>query len=322
MNPTSGATIRADLNFLVEEAFGAESMLIGSRVMPPMGVDAKSGTYPKLQIAKGALLESVATERNTDGSYNEIRRQWTTDTYDCTDRGLEERVDDAAARDVARFFNAESVASRLTLRNVMQAHEVRVATAIMNATNFGAGTNSDVAYTVANKATISFVDDVLSAIRRVKANGARANSIVMSEAVFHRISTATLVKEFVRGSIQGNISLPINAANLAAAFAPYGISQVLIGDSVQNTAAKGQDKSTSGIWGNTYVWVGAVNAGATDPRMGGAGFTLVWNAEGGLFVTESYRDEKRRSSMVRVRQNTAEKITDATSGTLITTQYA
>lgn len=322
MNPTSGATIRADLNFLVEEAFAAEQFLIGARVMPPMGVDAKSGTYPKLAIAAGGLLESVSTERSADGSYNEIRRQWTTDTYDCVDRGLEERVDDAAARDVARFFNAESVASRLTLRNVMQAHEVRVAAAIMSTANFGSATNSDVAYTVANKATISFVDDVLSAIRRVKANATRPNTIVMSEAVFHRISTATLVKEFVRGSIAGNITTPINAANLAAAFAPYGISQVLIGDSVQNTAAKGQAKSTSGIWGNTYVWVGAVNAGANDPRMGGAGFTLVWNAEGGLFVTESYRDDKRRSNIVRVRQNTAEKITDATAGTLIATQYA
>jgi len=322
MNPTSGATIRADLNFLVEEAFSAESFLIGARVMPPMGVDAKAGTYPKLTIAGAGLLESVATDRQADGSYNEIRRQWTTDTYDCVDRGLEERVDDAAAKDVARFFNAESVASRLTLRNVMQAHEVRVAAAIMNATTFGAGTNSDVAYTVANKATISFVDDVLSAIRRVKANGTRPNAIVLSEAVFHRISTATLVQNFVRGSINGNISTPINAANLAAAFAPYGISQVLIGDSVQNTANKGAAKSVSGIWGNTYVWVGAVAAGATDPRMGGAGFTLVWNAEGGLFVTESYRDEKRRSNMVRVRQNTAEKVTDSTAGTLITTQYA
>jgi hypothetical protein len=39
-------------------------------------------------------------------------------------------------------------------------------------------------------------------------------------------------------------------------------------------------------------------------------------------VTETYRNETRRSNIVRVRQNTTEKIVDATQGTLITTQYS
>jgi hypothetical protein len=58
------------------------------------------------------------------------------------------------------------------------------------------------------------------------------------------------------------------------------------------------------------------------PQDGGAGFTLVWNAEGGIFVSETYRDEKRRSNMVRVRQNTTEKVINANAGTLITTQWS
>lgn len=320
MNPTSGATIRADLNYFVQEAYSAQPFLIGTRVMPPLPVDAKSGTYPKLTIAGAGTLEAVATERNADGSYNEIRRQWTSDNYDCKDRGLEERVDDAAAKDLARFFNAETVAAQLTLDNVLLRHEQRVAAAIMSETSFGSATNSEVAYTTANKATNSFVDDVLAAIRRTKV--ARPNTIVMSEAVFHRISTATLVKEFVRGTLKGNAEMPINAANIAAAFAPYGIEKVEIGDVQYNTAAKGQTKSVSAVWGNTYVWVGRVNPNARDPRQGGAGFTFYWNAEGGLWVTESYYDNKRRSNIVRVRQNTDEKIVNATAGTLIATQYA
>ena len=55
---------------------------------------------------------------------------------------------------------------------------------------------------------------------------------------------------------------------------------------------------------------------------GGAGFTLYWNQDGGLYTSETYRNEGRRSNMVRVRQNTAEKVVDATAGTLITTQYS
>lgn len=322
MTPSSGATIRADLNLLVEEAFAAEEFFIGARAMPPLPVDAKSGTYPKLRIGKGELLKAAATEREPGGSYNRLRRVWETDTYDCVDRGLESAVDDVDVKDLSRFFNLEGVEAQLTLRNVMLAHEVRVAAALMNAATFGAGTNSVVAYTTANLATISFVTDVLAAIRRVKANGVRPNTIVMSEAVFHRISTATLVTSFVRGANDSNITRPMNAANIAAAFRDYGITQVLIGDQIQDTAAKGQAAVTSAIWGNALVWVGAVNATALSAKDRGAGFTFFWNQEGGLWVSESYRDEKVRSSIVRVRQNTTEKVVDATAGTLITTQFA
>jgi hypothetical protein len=320
ISPTSGATIRADLNLKVEEAQAADDFFIGLRALPPLGVDAKSGTYPKLQIAAAELLTASATERSTDGSYGEVTRQWTTDTYDCVDRGLEERVDDAAARDLGRFFNLEATAAKLVLRQMMLAHEVRAAAALVNATTFGAGTNSAVAYTEANIATISFVADVLAAIERVRNNGTNPDTIVLSSTVYNRIRRATPVTSFVSGSLGKGSEVTANT--LAQAFADEGIRQCLVGKARYNSAKKGQAHSAANVWGNTYVWVGKSNAGAMDAKEGGAGFTFHWNAEGGLFVTETYREEKRRGTIVRVRQNTTEKIVDSTAGTLITTQYS
>lgn len=318
--PSSGATIRADLNLKVEEAQMADDFFIGTRAMPPLGVDAKAGTYPKLQIAAGELLTNSATERSTDGSYGEVTRQWTTDNYDCVDRGLEERVDDAQAKDVARFFNLESTAARLVLRQMQLAHEIRVAGALINAGTFGAGTNSGVAYTEANIATISFIADVLAAIERVRNNGTNPDTIVLSSTVYNRIRRATLVQNFVTGSIGKGAE--VTGGTLAQAFADEGIRQVLVGKARYNSAKKGQAHSAANVWGNTYIWVGKANQNALDAKDGGAGFTFYWNAEGGLFVTETYREEKRRGTIVRVRQNTTEKVVDATAGTLITTQYA
>lgn len=318
--PSSGATIRADLNLKVEEAQMADDFFIGLRAMPPLSVDAKSGTYPKLQIAAGELLTSGATERSTDGSYGEVTRQWTNDTYDCVDRGLEERVDDAQARDVARFFNLEATAARLVLRQMMLAHEIRVAAALVNATTFGAGTNSAVAYTEANIATISFVADVLAAIERVRNNGTNPDTILLSSTVYNRIRRATPTLTFVQGSLGKGSQ--VTGSTLAQAFADEGIKQVLVGKARYNSAKKGQSHSAANVWGNTYVWVGKANNAALDAKEGGAGFTFYWNAEGGLFVTETYREEKRRGNIVRVRQNTTEKVVDATAGTLITTQYS
>jgi hypothetical protein len=322
MYPTSGAAIRADLNIKVEEAAQADKFFIADLVMPPLPVDAKSGTYPKLQVAAAELLSAGSTVRSTDGSYGEVTRQYTSDTYDCIDRGLESRVDDAQQKDLARFFNLEVAEARWTMRNVKLDRELRVKTAIFNTGTFTDATDSTVAYTEANIATINAPADILAAIERVEDKGELANTMVIPESVFNRLKRSTLLQSFIRGTLTGELQTPINSASLAKAFADHGIEQCLIGRSRYNSAKKGQAASITKVWPVTYIWVGHVNPAATTPEDGGAGFTLVWNAEGGLYVTETYRDDKRRSNMVRVRQHTTEKITNANAGTLITTQYS
>jgi hypothetical protein len=322
MYPSSGATLRADINAKIEEAAAADRFFIGHLAMPELGVEAKSGQYPKIKIAAAELLTPGSTVRTRGGSYGEISRNWTSDSYDCIDRGLEEPVDDTDQKDLARFFNLEVSSARWVLRNMRLDHETRTAAEIMSANNFGAGTNSIVAYTEALLTTINFPGDVLAAIDRVEDNAQAANTIIMSKAVFSRVARSTLLGNWVRGQLKGNVEMPVNAENIAASFRDYGIERVLIGRARYNSAKKGQAYSAAQVWGTTYVWVGYVNPAATMPTDGGAGFTFVWNAEGGLWVSETYRNENRRSNMVRVRQNTTEKVTDGTAGTLITTQWA
>ena len=76
------------------------------------------------------------------------------------------------------------------------------------------------------------------------------------------------------------------------------------------------------IWKPTHIWLGCVKSGDFD--QGGMGRTLVWQADvpGGLFATETYRDEKRRSDMARVRTNSIEKVVNENAGQLIKTNYA
>lgn len=322
MYPNAGATIRSDINLVVEQAYRADELLIGSQVMPPMPVAEKSGTFLKIEIAGGALMDAVATERARSGSYGRITRKWTTDNYDCADRGLEEAVDDTDVKDLRRFFNAEATAAKLTMRNVKLAHEVRVAAAIFNTGNFGAATNSTVAYTDANLATIDAPADILAAIERVTDNGQAPDTIVIPGQVFNRLKLSAKLQAWVRGSLHSERDSPITAQAIADSFRDHGIKRVLLGRGKHNTGKKGAAASISQIWPNTHMWVGVTNANAIDTRDGGAGFTMYWNAEGGLFVSETYRSEQHRSNMVRVRQNTTEKVVDGTAGTLIATQYA
>ena len=320
MYNTTGATIRGDLNIKVEEAAASDKWYIGQNVMPMYGVDAVSGIYPKLTRSATELLNAGSTVRSESGSYGETKRAWTSDTYDCVDRGLEEAVDDAKKKDIGRFFDLEVATAKWVLRSMMLDYETRVQAAIMNTTNFGSATNSAVAYTEANIATINFVKDVLDAIERVNDNGAQANTIVLSSTVLNRIKRSTLLQNFVRGSRPSDATININAESIQQAFADNGVEKVLIGRSRYNGAKKGQSCSATSVWGTSYVWVGECKGGSADD--GGAGRTFVWNAEGGLFVTETYRNENRRSNMVRVRQNTIEKVVDGSAGTLIACQWS
>jgi hypothetical protein len=313
---TPTAVFRHDLNTRVTEAADRQDMLIGLKVLPAFSQPNRVGQYPKFTIAASKLLDAIATERGPTGEYGEVTRRFDLDTFNCVDRGLEERVDDTFKADFARYFDAEVVAAEQTLHNVLAAHERRAAARLMNATTFAA-TNSIVAYTDANVATINFAADVQGATERLATNGVVGNAIVMSDSVFNRVSRSTLFQNFVKPYNAG-VSVVSRSVARNAIKEAFGLN-LYIGALAYNTS-KGAAASLSKVWGNTYVWVGKVMSG--DPMAGGAGRTFVWNEDGGIYVTESYRDEKRRSEMVRVRQNTDEKIIDASAGTLITTQFA
>lgn len=315
----SQAIARADINAFVEEAMFMERMLIGTKVMPPFGADAMAGQYPKFRLGKGELLNDDAQPRALTSAYNRVTRVYELDTYTCVDRGLEEVVDDVYAKDMRRFFDAEVAAGRQVLRQVMIGHEVRVAAAIINTANFTA-TAAAVNYTAALKATIDFPGDILGAIDRLNAKGVEPNSIILSGPVASRIKVSTLFQNFVRGNLPSGQPVTLTDSDIARGFGDLGIINVFIGRGQKNSAKKGQPFVGVPIWPNTHIWVGYVAGG--DFMLGGAGRTIVWNPEGGIFVSESYREEFRRSNIVRVRQNTDEKIVDPTAGELITTNFA
>jgi hypothetical protein len=320
MYNTTGATLRGDLNLKVEEAAQSDAFFIAQRALPQLEVPLKSGQYPKLAKSTGELLTPNSTVRAAKSEYARANRAWTSDNYDCLDRGLEEAVDDADAKDLRRFFDAEAATARFVLRAMLLDYEIRAQAALFSPANFGAATNSQVAYTYANRATIDFPADILAAVERVNDNGGQANTIVLSSTVLNRLKLTTQLQNFCRGSAPADGTLNLTAEALTKAFADNGITQVLVGRARYNSAKKGQSYSAASVWGANYVWVGEVQGGPADA--GGAGRTFVWNPEGGLFVTETYREDKLRSTIVRVRQHTAEKIIDGSAGTLIATQWA
>lgn len=315
----SGAVLRADINAMVLEAAAAENFFIGASVLPPLAVTAKSGQYPKFKKAGADLLNADAEARGATAGYARVVREYDNDNYSTVEFGLEELIGDADGSEIARFFDLEKVAANLVRRQVQIGHEARVQAAIQNATTFSA-TVAPTAYTVANKATADFASDVLGVIDTLNGRGENPNTIVMSGAVFTRIKGQTLFQNFVRGNRPSDITANLSQGAMAQAFADSGINNVYVGRASKNSGNKGAAFTASPIWNNTHIWIGRVESG--EVMDGGAGRTFYWSDDSELFTTETYRDEQRRSTVVRVRQHVSEKIIDADAGQLITTGFA
>lgn len=313
MYSNTGAILRGDIQQAVVQAGGASEGLIGAQVMPPLPVATKAGQYLKIDVASGHLMRvegDGATKRNADGSYSRISRAFTSDTYLCEDRGLEELIDDSQQADIARFIDTEATIARLLLRNIQLAHETRVASAI-----FGGTFNSTPAGTAWTSASADPVTDLLDALARLRKKGVAGNALVLNLDAYNLLRKNAKMQSYIFGSVGTGDLRNVDAALISA---NLGIQNVFVATAAYDSSKKGQaSASGSFIWASNKAWIGNVASG--DFVAGGAGRTLTWSGDANdLFVVETYRDESRRSGVVRVRQHTAEKVVDSTAGELIT----
>jgi hypothetical protein len=158
------------------------------------------------------------------------------------------------------------------------------------------------------------VTDLQDAISRLRKKGVDANTLVVNLDVYNALRKNAKVQSYIFGSVGTGDLRNVDAALIAA---NLGIDRVLVASAAYDSSKKGQAASGSFIWGSNRAWIGNVQSG--DFVAGGAGRTLTWTGDASdLFVVETYRDEARRSGVVRVRQHTSEKVVDATAGELLT----
>jgi hypothetical protein len=321
MYSNSAAIFRADIAGVVEQAKELEAGLIGTQVMPILDVPVRAGQYPSFVLKEGQLLKSDVKARSPYSAYARGTRSFVQDSYLAQEYGYEESVDDTVGYDLARFFDAETMAAKLAKRKLLLAHELRVAAKIFDNSTFTA-TNSGTAYTTANLATFDVGADVQDAIDRLLAKGESVTNlaVVMSASVWTRVRASTKFQNRLRGA--GISSDTILNASQQAAAEVFGVNQVLIGRASYDAAPEGVAFSSSNIWSNSSIFVGSVTQASAGYFGGGAGFTLNWSEYGSAVGVSTYREEAIKSNIVRASHYVAEKIVNANAGQIVTTQYS
>ena len=325
---TADSTPRPEISTLLMEAAGQEQGFIGQAIFPIYPSDTETGRYPIFPKKEAELLNagrgvtsstptfSSLTKRNDAGTYSELDRKFTWGSFFTEEYGLEERVDDVVATRMANFFDAEMVTGKLLMNALMLDYEMECAAALMNATTFSSNITvatatgwSTTPETVATASNIP--QQINTASEAMTLRGERPDTLVLSLTNWNLWRRNCYLSTYIYGSLNTNAGgSAIVEANVAAAFR---LKRILIAEKSVNVALKGKTVSLASVYGDTYAAL--IKTGDGDFMNGGLGRTIVWSSDspGGLFTSESRRDEARRSSVLRVRSNRTNKIllTDA-----------
>lgn len=309
---------RQELTDVVMEGVTSSTQFVGLRVLPAVPMTLPTGHYPKITIATGDLMRATAAKRQPGMNFERWKSQISDGSINLVQLGEELQIPDEAQLTYEDYFPLESIYAKESANRLQRAHEIEAAATLQDSNTFDA-VNAIAAYTAANLAngTIDFVGDVLAAILRVKARGEAPNTVVLNNVIYNRIRQASLTKSFVAGSV--NPGAIVSPSTLQRAFADEGITQVLIGGSYVNLSAAGQNDNIVPTWSNASVFVGNVAEGQL--ISGGVGRTFFWEKEGPIFNIQTYREEPKKSNIIRAQSTKQCVVVNARAGTLVTTNY-
>lgn len=319
------AAPREELSFAIVEGASLNKQLIWDKIFPPLGLNARTAHLPKLAVAAGELMR-IITDLTAPGA--DIPRMTATIgdfTLNPAIRKQEIGIPVEDSLTYEKLFSLEVFwSTQLGQKMLSLTLEYLAAQALFNTTTFGSATNSSVAYTGGNLATISLIADIVAALNRVRDQGEEPDTVVIPTQVMERAAQSTAVANQIIGTIGAITEVTPTALESALRRMGFDVS-VLIGRAQYNSAAKGS-KTLSRVWGTSYIWVGrrGYKNDTTEegiPIIDGVGGTAYWTVYG-LMVGESYRDEPHEQQVVRGKTSGNPVVLNANCGTLIATQYA
>ena len=308
---------REELTDIIIEGVTDDSQFVGLRCFPEMPTKLPQIHAPKLFIGTGDLMRATSKTRKPGTTFD--RYQSAIGDYNQTlvQVGEEVQIPDEQALIYDNYFAFEAVYSMESRNRLLRGLEIDIATTMFTTgTGFFDATNGGVAYSAANIATITPVLDLHTAIRLVKARGQKPNTIVIPGTIYDRIRQSADMKSFVAGSV--NPGAIVTADTIQKAFASQGITSVEIAEAYVNQSLANSNAVINPIFPLTEIAVLECKSGQL--QAGGCARTFYWEREGPLFNMMSYRDEGRKSNILRGMKTTIPGIINARAGTLINTQ--
>lgn len=299
------AVPRADLGVAFHEYSPTKARYIADLILPRLGVRKEAAT---ISVTKRKNLTIPDTKHANGAAYNRVELYMDDLAYACVDHGLEGQITDRDREKYADDFDAEVEKTQAIKIKMLLARESRIKTLIFNTTTWtGSALYTDNSAAPWDAAGTGIIKQVQTAREKVRLNcGVPAESMIISESSLINMMNNTEIKAKFPGATV------ITEAMLRAQMgAICGITNLIVGQAVYNSADEGQDFTGAEIWPDDYAMVavlGDENLPMTEPQLGR---TVLWERyTSELDYVETYREDQTKSDIVRVEQSVDEKIFD------------
>lgn len=300
--PSTSAYTRPDLDsaFVEFDAAAVEAGFIGLELAPPFNTPVQSGTYPIVPIA--AVLEEIDTRRSNKGGYAQSDFEFDEGTFATREHGAEERIDDRQAAMYADSLDFDVICGNRARYKVLSRLERDIRDVVEA---LGSSTTPGTVWSQYSAADP--VNDVLTAVGVFETGcGVLPNRMWMTGTILRHLARCSAIKDQIKYSGMDDpkmLTEPSKRSAFLQALADlFGVPKILVADAMRNTANKGQTASLGKVW--TSGTVGLIRVAETnDLAEPCAVRTFVWDGDGaGIGGTfETYRDEGKRSDMMRFR---------------------
>lgn len=287
---------------------------IGHRVLVATDVAKQSGTFGKIPIEQ--LLKSKETKRAPGSSYGRGEWKFEPASYACEEHGWEEPVDDNELEMYRSFFDAAYVSMEVCQSVIAENQEKRIAAMIFNGTTYTSQkvTCDNEWDDAANATPITDVEEAVQA--SWSRSGLWPNAMVLNRKVFRNLRNCDQIID--RLKYQGFQDVRADKITAAALAQVFDIPNVLVAGGAKNTANEGQTAAISSIWSDEYCWIGRI-AETDNFREPCVGRLFHWGMDGSELHgrVETYRQEEKRSEIIRVRHQVDEVELHTLCNTLI-----
>ncbi len=311
---SSDALSRADLDAVLWEYYveQARTNFIGSLLMPPFPVDERASGYPIIPIE--SVLKRVNARANPDGSYQRIDWQFEEGEYACQKFGLEDATNDDDAAHYDNFFDVEEISGQLVAFKLLLEYEYRVLEVLQDTSTFSENT-VDTPWSTVGSSTPA--KDIEGHKETMRGKGIRPNLLVISEKVFQYLKDTTDVQDRVKYVMQAT-NRELNEELLAGYF---DIDRVVVARAQYDSTDEGQDYSLSHILGDEYAILAKV-AQTQSLKEPCVGRTFHWRGGPTRYPlsTQTYRENRTESNVVRVKHWVDEAVVMADAAMLVDTE--
>lgn len=310
-----------------------DETLYGTEIFPITPVRTQSGKY--LVFDRSNWL--IFPDRREPGTVaNEVRgAKWSTDTFQTHEHSLQSAIHDEERQELtsqggyadAAFggplqIEPERDATELVTRSILLGHELKAATLARNTATYPAGSTVTLAgaqqwddYTGGTASTSNPINDIMAGITKVWTLTRRRPNLLAIPAMGVRyiVNHPRVVDRFKNFEL----SVP-DAFQILTGFE----GKIVLTDSVYN-AADNEDvtESITEFWGKD-VWLGiSDSAPGLRTKTFGKTFSQVY-PDGTIRPTDRWREEPRKSDLVRVSMKYDLKVVSSVAGYLIKNAFS